>query len=171
MATELVSAARIRSYRALRREMGEKNASTAIDDTGDFNAQFFDIKRPRLKYPEEFDKHPQNVKTNPNDPYAHLGRVGYTRNTFQFRGVNKDENNIYGGQHMKKTAWLEEMRRRIIAENQGISADVDDTCISGTGQAFYLKTREKKNTYYQANKTAVWNSQTPNLTSLKTVKT
>jgi hypothetical protein len=145
--------------------MGEKNASSTADSIAEnTSGDFFDIKRPKLKYPEELEKHPRPITYRTDDPYAHLGRIGYTSNRYQFRGTNKDDNNIYGGQHMKKTLWLEEMRRRIIAENHGITADVDDASIAGTAEAYYLKSREKRNPHYKQ-----W-SQTLNPFSSQTAK-
>lgn len=138
-----------KSWRTLRREIGEKNASTTADSVSDEQSgDFFDIKRPKLKYPEILEKHPRPISYRVDDPYAHLGRIGYTANRYQFRGPNKEDNNIYGGQHMKKTLWLEEMRRRIIAEQHGITADVDDSSIAGTADAYYLRSREKRNPHF-----------------------
>lgn len=141
-----------KTWRAQRREIGEKNASTAVDDASG-SADFFDIKKPRLKYPQEFEKNPRPVQYSITDPFKHMGKIGYTRNTYCFRGQNKEDINIYGSQHMKKTLWLEEMRRRLIAEEHGISADVDDSSIGGTADAFYLEdrviSREKRNKYHK----------------------
>lgn len=156
-----------KSWRLLRREIGEKNATTTADDTGSGGntGDFFDIKRPRLKYPQMLEK--PNVPTDYSwsDPFAHLGKIGYRRNTYQFKGTNKDDNNIYGGQHMKKTAWLEEMRRRIHAEEYGISAEIDDYSIAGTWEAYAIKSREPRNKYYNrpgyAAPTDTWRQQNP----------
>lgn len=136
-----------KSWRTVRRIEGEKRAGTTQDDTSGGSGDFFDIKKPRLKFPQDLEKPTSQVQYAWADPYAHLGRIGYRRNTYQFRGANKEDNNIYGGQHMKKTAWLEEMRRRLIAEEHGISADVDDTSIAGTIDAWRLA-RDNKNKYY-----------------------
>ena len=139
-----------KSWRLLRREIGEKNATTTTDEvaTGGASGDFFDIKRPRLKYPQELENPQHPVVYAWDDPYAHLGRIGYRRNTYHFKGPNKDDLNIYGGQHMRKTYWLEEMRRRIHAEEFGISAEVDDYSIAGTGEANAVKSREPRNKYY-----------------------
>jgi hypothetical protein len=136
-----------KSWRTLRREIGERNASTPQDEPGASTGDFFDIKRPKLKYPQELEKRTQEIRYAWDDPFQHMGRIGYKRNTYQFRGPNKDDNNIYGAQHMNKTLWMEEMRRRVVAEKQGISADVDESSIAGTADAYHLKTREKRNKY------------------------
>lgn len=137
------------SWRNARRIMGEKNAKTGMSgpEMLDQDKDFFDTKHPKLKYPELMQTHPVPVRKWAQDPYQSLGRLGYTRNSYQFRGAGKDENNIYGSQHMKKTLWLEEMRRRIYAEQHGISAEIDASNIGGTADAYYLKSREKKNKY------------------------
>lgn len=153
-----------KSWRNQRRELGERNAGSRADEVAEgATGDFFDIKRPRLKYPQVLEKHTQPIQYAWDDPYQHMGRIGYARNTYQFRGTNKDDNNIYGSQHMKKTLWLEEMRRRIIAEQHGINADVDETTIAGTASAFYLNTREKRNKYLKRdNQVAqVWKIPTP----------
>lgn len=135
-----------KSWRTMRRELGEKNARTPAESEQG-SVDFFDLKRSRIKYPQELEKHPEQIRYAWNDPFQHMGRIGYRMNTYQFRGANKEDNNIYGSQHMRKTLWLEEMRRRIIAEEHGISADVDETSIAGTADAYYLPTREKRNKY------------------------
>lgn len=141
-------ARRPRNMRELRYQMGEENASSGTSANNE-NASyhFFDTKNPRLEYPNEFNKHPTPIRYYAQDPWQHLGRIGYKRNTYQFRGPEKDVNNIYGGQHMKKTLWLEEMRRRIYAEKCGISAEIDESNIAGTAEVYYIKnwSREKRN--------------------------
>ena len=152
-----------KSWRGMRRAMGEYNAQFTADmQADDATGDYFDLRRPRLPYPQDLYKDPHPVHHDPYDPYKHLGLIGYTRNTYQFSGPTKDEVNQYGGQHMKKTLWLEEMRRRIIANREGISSDVDKTSIAGTGGAFYLNTREKKNKYLTSAVSPVppvWNSR------------
>lgn len=134
-------------YASRRRALGEANASSKQgSERGP--SDFFDIDRDRVRYPEQLNEPTTPQHRRSNDPYAHLGRIGYTRNTYQFRGATASDNNIYGSQHMKKTAWLEEMRRKILAEEHGISADVDKANISGTASAYYL--RQKKNRYIDA---------------------
>lgn len=113
---------------------------------------FFDTRNPRIPYPQQYEKHPQPVTYTAQDPFGHLGKIGYRKNTYQFRGPDKDQNNIYGGQHMKKTLWLEEMRRRIYAEQYGIDAEIDASNIGGTGGAFYLNSREKRNPFIASTK-------------------
>ncbi len=137
------------SWRNARRTMGERNAKTGMSgpELIEQDKDFFDTRHPKLKYPEQLMERPAPVRYWSNDPFQHLGRVGYTRNTYQFRGAGKDENNIYGSQHMKKTAWLEEMRRRVEAEKHGITAAIDASNIAGTADAYYLNSREKKNKY------------------------
>lgn len=150
------------SWRNARRIMGEKNARSGMSgpELIDQSKDFFDTRHPQIKYPQEMQTHPAQVRYWAQDPFQRMGRIGYTRNTYQFRGAGKDENNIYGGQHMKKTLWLEEMRRRIYAEQYGISADIDASNIGGTAEAYYLKTREKKNKYIDSWKTTKTSSQT-----------
>lgn len=129
-----------------RRALAEVNSTSKAQGSG----AFFDTKRDRVQFPQTMDK-PQQPKEYPsNDPYKHLGLIGYTRNTYQFKGRDKDDNNIYGGQHMKKTLWLEEMRRKVIAEREGISPAVDDSSVAGTGAAYYLNERTAKNPYYHS---------------------
>jgi len=152
---------------ASRIDLGERNVidtSSSNNNAGDF----FDVKRPKIKYPEVLEKHPQQQEYKWSDPYQHMGPIGYTKNRYQFRGQNKDDNNIYGGQHMKKTAWLEEMRRRIIAEKEGISADIDDSSIAGTASAFHVSTREKRNKYINKPSIVPSSWAIPNQTSSKT---
>jgi hypothetical protein len=156
---------------ARRAELGEKNASTPVDEaSGSIN--FFNVRRPRLEYPHELEKphRPQDYAWA--DQYSHLGRIGYTSNSYQFRGPNKDDNNIYGRQHMKKTCWLEEMRRRCIAEEHGITAEVDESSIAGTADAYNVVSREKRNKYIK--KTDIvglaWTT-TPSLKSTSSTKT
>lgn len=165
MSAELLTSSK--SWRTLRREIGERNASTTQDDTQGASGDFFDIKRPKLRYPEEFQRPVAPVSYNWAEPFAHLGKIGYKKNTYIFRGANKEDNNIYGAQHMKKTLWLEEMRRRLIAETQGISADVDETSIAGTAAAYYLgespapTSREKRNKYYNPPTGGRWKTSAP----------
>lgn len=151
-----------KSWRGMRRAMGEFNSRfrPQEDATGDY----FDLKRPRIQYPAEFYQDPHYTPPDPQDPFKHLGRIGYTRNTYTFKGNPKNDHNTYGSQHMKKTLWLEEMRRRIIAEKVGISPQVDETSIAETGGAYYLNTRsrEKKNKYLTSRASPVplvWNSR------------
>lgn len=131
-----------------RRQAGERNATERPDK--DAPTGWFTTRTPSIPYPRDMEKNPRPIRYKETDPWAHLGRVGYRRNTYQFRGANKTENNIYHSQHMKKTAWLEEMRRRIIAERCGISADIDTSDISGTADAYYINhARQKRgNKYY-----------------------
>ena len=64
---------------------------------------------------------------------------------------------------MKKTLWLEEIRRRVYAEKYGISADVDETSIAGTADAFYVISREKRNKYIKKTDIVgpVWTTNNP----------
>lgn len=95
------------------------------------------------RFPPELQK-PQNKHISRTlDPNAHLGLVGYTRNSYQFSGKNLEENNLRGNISMKKTAWLEEMRRRCIAEKHGISPDVDEGNLCGTSEAYRVRTAPK----------------------------
>ena len=140
----------MKSWRAQRLEHGERNARNAGLSEGTQNGDFFSTKNPRIKYPVNMLEHPRQTYYYPEDPFQHLGRIGYTRNTYQFSGANKDENNIFGSQHMKKTAWLEEMRRRQYAEKYGIDAEIDKTNVAGTAEAYYLR-KAPKNKYIYDN--------------------
>jgi hypothetical protein len=155
------------------REMQGNARCEGVDVPTDNSGHFFDTKRPHLKYPQQLEKHHNPVSYNREDPYAHLGRIGYRRNTYQFRGPNKDDNNIYGAQHMKKTAWMEEMRRRLISEEHGITAEVDESSLTGTADAFYVTSREKRNKYIK--KTDIvgqaWTTSTLKPTSSDKTKT
>lgn len=137
-----------KSWRTLRSQLGEKNATGASLDAGQETGDFFDVERPRLKYPSMMERHPIPIHYPSGDPFLHMGRIGYTHNTYQFRGAEKDENNIYGSQHMKKTCWLEEMRRRIYAEEGGIDAHIDKSNVAGTAGAYYLN-HKKQNKHYR----------------------
>lgn len=139
---------RPRNWRDLRYQLGEENAKSGMSGpSANAPVDFFDTRDPRIPYPQDYESHPQPIVYYADDPFQHLGRIGYRKNTYQFRGPEKDQNNIYGGQHMKKTLWLEEMRRRIYAETYGIDAEIDASNIGGTAGAFYIKSREKKNPF------------------------
>lgn len=161
-----------KAWKTMRREEGERRATTTVADEAEgASGDFFDIKRPRLPYPQSMEQHVRPVQYAWDDPFGHMGRVGYTRNTYQFKGPNKDDNNIYGGQHMKKTLWLEEMRRRIIAEAEGISADVDETSVAGTAEAYYINTHVKRNPYLRRDNTLAreWKIANPHSSNQRTL--
>ena len=155
-----------KSLRNIRRQYGERNARPEVAG----QREFFDINRQRIEVQPELRKKNPKPRINPEDPYAHLGPIGYKRNTYQFRGENKKDNNIYGSQHIKKTCWLEEMRRRVIAERQGISSAVDETSVAGKAELFYLQgARDHKNKYFKHRDDRTWTStsKTPSQLSSK----
>lgn len=129
----------------IRRELGALNAENK--DRGTTN-QFFDTKRKQIDYPRELLK-PVRLKVyNQENPWAHLGKISYTRNTYQFHGPTADDHNAFGSNHMKKTFWFEEMRRRIIAEKSGISPEVDKSSLAGRGELYRVRDRAHKNPFY-----------------------
>lgn len=134
-----------KSWRTLRSQLGEKNATGSSLDAGQETGDFFDVARPRLKFPQEMEARPTPISYPSGDPFQHMGRIGYTHNTYQFRGAGKEENNIYGSQHMKTSCWFEEMRRRIYAEEGGIDAHIDASNVAGTAAIYY---KNSKNKYY-----------------------
>jgi len=134
----------VKTWESERRAEGEKNA--VARDYEQYNKDWFDIAHASgIRYPAQLEKPPHLQIRGTRDPFAHLGRIGYRKNTWQFTGPGKDENNIYGWNQMKKTLWFEEMRRKVIAERFGIYAEIDESSVAGTGGAFYL--REKRNKY------------------------
>ena len=133
-----------RAWESERRAQGEKNAVSR--DSDQYSMDWFDIAHASgIRYPAELEKRPRIQPKGSRDPYAHLGKIGYRQNTWQFTGPGKEENNIYGWNHMKKTLWFEEMRRKCIAEREGIFAEIDESSVAGTGGVFFL--REKRNKY------------------------
>lgn len=127
-----------------RARFGEANARYEKNPTaGDFD--YVDIDQRRVEFPSQLYKPQRQVVRGQGDPYAHLGPVGYTRNTYAFHGADKETQNIWEGQHMSKTLWLEEMRRLCIAEKDGISSSVDDQSVAHTMDAYL--TRSTKNKY------------------------
>lgn len=143
-------------WQNIRRELGEYNS---VNNQKEKSQHFFDTRRKEIEFPQKLLKPVRHFEHNPDDPFGYLGRIGYTKNNYQFAGPNREDNNIYGSNHMKKTLWLEEMRRRIISDEIGISPEFDDTSIAGTADAYYLdskfqeqaprpKSRAAKNKYY-----------------------
>lgn len=138
--------------------MGEYNAKAR--DTGSESRHFFVSNGDTVVFPPHLLKPFKKIEYDPDKPFDHLGRVGYRRNTYQFRGPNREENNIYGSNHMKKTLWYEEMRRRIMSEEIGIYPDIDKTSLAGKSELYYIrdprfseaaprpKDKSNKNKYY-----------------------
>lgn len=144
---------------AIRASLGELNSRNvrASED----NKNFFDTKDESIEYPQRMRRPHKPVVYMSDDPFAHLGKIGYTRNTYQFKGEGREDNNIYGSNHMKKMLYWEEVRRRIVAEEIGISADIDETSIAKETSLYYIndsayteaaprpKKRGPLNQYYQ----------------------
>lgn len=121
----------------IRKSLGEYNSKNLPQTEEAKN--FFSTRQDSIQYPQHLLKPHRIQEYDPTDPFAHLGKIGYRRNTYQFKGANRDDNNIYGANHMKKMLWLEEMRRRIIAEEIGVTADIDETSIAKDSDIYYLK--------------------------------
>lgn len=100
-----------------------------------------------VQYPVEYLKHPYFNPPNYLDPYDNLGPIGYTKNTYQFSGKDKKDNNLYKNQHMKKTCYYEEKRRQVIAEMYGISSNIDLGNIAGTMDAYRVNGYSLRNKY------------------------
>lgn len=116
-----------------------RNLEIALNKKG--TTSYFDLKRPAIDFPNELQKQGRFVVGGSSkfqrDPYKHLGLIGYKKNTYYFGGEHADLLNSLGWQHMKKTLWLEEMRRRVIAEEQGINETVDETTLGAKAEAYH----------------------------------
>jgi len=92
----------------------------------------------QVEYPDEYLLPVTFPPRNPDDPFAYLGPIRYTGNSWTSRGTTKDLNNLLMGNHMNKTCRFEEARRLVLAESPGgLPPDIDNDQLTGTRQAYY----------------------------------
>lgn len=140
-----------------------KNESfSALDPEGEEQSEPDDDTLPtvsgrELKYPWEITYPIQPVRTQSVDPFAHLGPIGYTRNTWRTRGgPYQQAQNLLLGFHVKASGMKELARRMILAESiGGLPRDIDKDSLVSKEKYFYhsgkapdrTRNRTKKNDF------------------------
>ena len=107
----------LRSFGKRKREKEEEEEES---DSGEDDDSLPTVSGRRISYPQELATPKAKIKRKRGDPYAHLGPIGYTRNTWRSRGGPLQQaQNLFLGFHVKKSARLELARRLILAESLG----------------------------------------------------
>lgn len=91
-----------------------------------------------VDYPTEY-LHPVKLPhRNPSDPYAYLGKIRYTGNSWTAKGPTKDIRNLLFGNHMSHTYMAEMARRMVMAESPGgLPSDIDADSLAGKKTLWY----------------------------------
>jgi len=94
-----------------------------------------------LKYPEELAFPTQKKERTTQDPFQHLGPIGYTRNTWRSKGGSfQKAQNTYLGFHVKESAKKELARRLVLAESLGgLPRDIDKDSLVSDEKYFFKK--------------------------------
>lgn len=92
-----------------------------------------------LNYPEEITYPTQPRESKTEDPFQHLGPIGYTRNTWRSRGgPYQQAQNLFLGFHVKSSAMKELARRMILAESiGGLPRDIDEDSLVSNEKYFF----------------------------------
>lgn len=96
----------------------------------------------KISYPEELSiPREQKKRKVGDDPYKHLGPIGYVRNTWRSQGGPLQQaQNLFLGCHVKKTALSELARRMILAESLGgLPRNCDEDSLVSKEGYFYKK--------------------------------
>lgn len=147
------------TYFGFMREYGkrkEREDSDGSEDSGEEEGEDDDslptVSGRKLNYPEELAApRRKKKKKRGEDPYKHLGPIGYTRNTWMHAPKSsefKSAQNLLLGFHVKKSAMLELARRMILAESLGgLPRDCDNDSLVSTEKFFYKKGKAPDRTH------------------------
>lgn len=118
--------------------MRRKYGANASGNDRDFNWRDWNSGE-RVEIPSHLIKQVKPRQNVNPDPFAHLGKIGYKKNTWSTSGPFAEWGNRCSGTHMKKSFLAEEMRRKELAESGFGCLDVavDDDSVAGKAVGYY----------------------------------